>query len=87
MTDTVDALTLDINTLTLGQVEFLCDYAEIDIDVLQASFTEQQMPLKLIIATIALAHRPNDLKAGLKYARGLKLADIQDMTVLPDEAE
>lgn len=69
-------LSLDIAELTLGQVEFLCDYSGLDIDGIQVCFEKQQLTLKLMIASIALAHSQDDPAAGLEYARTVKIGEL-----------
>lgn len=75
-----DAITieLDIDELTLGQVEFLCDYSGLELEEVIVAFQNDLLPLKLIIATIALTAKGGDKKAGLKYARSLKMSQLLD---------
>jgi len=72
-------ITIDVENLTLGQVEFLEDYSKLQLDEIMA-YTEQQhkgsIPFRLLMALIAIGENPEDPVAGLEAARPIKLKDV-----------
>jgi hypothetical protein len=66
----------NVDKLTLGQAEFLCDYTGRSIDDLQAALTSGDLGVRDLVGILALSRNPADPQAAVAEIRLMKVSDI-----------
>lgn len=74
--------TFDIAKLTLGQTEFITDYAGMSLAELQQAFEDGIFGARELIAVLAIAKNPEDPAAALAEVKALPLIDMGDVEVV-----
>jgi hypothetical protein len=69
-------VTFNVDELTLGQAEFLCDYTGRSIESLQEACTSGDLGIRDLVAILALTRNPADPQAAVAEIRAMKVSDI-----------
>lgn len=77
MSDNVETLTLDVENITFGQVEFLTETTGHTVNELMERLRSGEFAGKDLMAVMAIAKNPDDPAAAMDEIRKTPIADIQ----------
>ncbi len=76
---------IDMDNLTMGHLEWLCEFAESTLNEIQVGFETSTFTMKQLMGLMALADSPDDPQAGLEVVRKIPITQFGDVELVYED--